>query len=142
MKRFTRKRSSIALPWERRGTLLERVAMFRRVRFIVLVVALVWGTAKVWEFEHTHDAINETRVTLAAVHQAVRNFRSDIGRCPQSIDELVGATRGGATYLRERPIDAWGRPIYVSCPGRFDPNDADVVSAGPQGSFFDDDNVM
>jgi hypothetical protein len=44
--------------------------------------------------------------------------------------------------LRRAPTDGWGRRLFLRCPGRFDPDSVDVVSAGPSGDFFVDDNVL
>jgi hypothetical protein len=55
--------------------------------------------------------------------------------------ELVHPPRSGVRYLDEEPLDAWGQPLWVRCPGRYDEDDADVVSAGPSGNFLNDDNI-
>ncbi|MEZ4246678.1 MAG: hypothetical protein R3B99_00330 [Polyangiales bacterium] len=47
----------------------------------------------------------------------------------------------GAAFLARAPTDGWGHRLFLRCPGRFDPDSVDVVSAGPSGSFFVDDNV-
>lgn len=104
---------------------------------ILLVVALgVAGLARARaeRWRRTRLAIDETRRALAA-------FRREYGRCPGSLEELVRAGRPGRRWLREPPRDGWGRLLYVRCPGHFDPDDADVLSAGPDGDFFDAENV-
>jgi general secretion pathway protein G len=36
-------------------------------------------------------------------------------------------------YLAEVPLDAWGRVLRLTCPGRKDPQAFDVSSDGPDG---------
>jgi hypothetical protein len=54
---------------------------------------------------------------------------------------LAHPPRSGVNYLSEVPDDAWGRDLYFSCSGAESP-EIEVLSAGPNGSFLDDDNVM
>ena len=79
--------------------------------------------------------VRATRAGIAEVQRAVTAFRAEMGRCPRSTTELVHPPRVGARYLLEVPIDGWGRELYVRCPSPHDPNAAEVVSAGPSGSF-------
>ena len=56
--------------------------------------------------------------------------------------ELVHPPKAGAHYLNELPVDGWGRPLYVRCPGSTSHDVAEVISAGPSGSFMQDDHVL
>jgi len=58
------------------------------------------------------------------------------------VDELLHPPRSGRRYLRSVPLDGWGRAFWVRCPGRYDPDGADVVSAGPSGTLLADDNLQ
>lgn len=113
-----------------------------RVRLLpmaaVAVVALWAGAALAIE----ERAVAETRRTIDDVHRAIDAFRLDYGRCPTTMRELVHPPRTGADYLERAPVDAWGNPLWIRCPGRYDALGADVVSAGPSGNFLDADNVQ
>lgn len=101
-----------------------------------VVLALIARSA-----EHRQRVV-ETRATIAEIKRAISSFRADMGRCPQSIHELMHPPRSGRRYLRRIPVDGWERAFWVRCPGRYDPDGADVVSAGPSGSLLDDDNIQ
>lgn len=88
------------------------------------------------------ERVRDTRAASARIKRAISAFRADLGRCPHSLEELVHPPRSGRRYLHEIPVDGWGRPFFVRCPGRYDPEDADVISAGPSGSFLEDDNIQ
>ena len=137
-----RESSTIALPWESRGMWLRELVTGPRVRLIpiaAVVVLLGWaGTALAIE----EQAIDRTRQTIDDVHRAIDAFRLDYGRCPTTMRELVHPPRTGADYLEREPVDAWGNRLWVRCPGRYDAEGADVVSAGPSGNFLDADNVQ
>ncbi len=105
---------------------------------------LVGSAVTVWLVYRAADHEEKMRLTRHAileVHHAIEDFRADVGRCPRSQDELVHPPRSAARYLREIPDDAWGHRIFVRCPAFHDPDGADVISAGPSGDFFVDDNV-
>lgn len=138
----TRRKGGITLPWEQGGAWFRELLAGPRWKVALLIVVLgvaAWG---LWRAAAERARLRETRAAIAEVRRAIDSFRTDLGRCPRSVSELVDPPRPRRRYLREVPRDGWGRPLYVKCPGRFDPNGADVVSAGPSGSFFDDDNVM
>lgn len=141
MPRSRRSKRSIELPWERRSNVLGGLTVLRRWR-IGLLVALVGGGAYgIWREADHESRVRATRASIAEARRAVLAFRADIGRCPRSTVELVHPPRTGASYLNDAPDDGWDRPLWIRCPAKDDPNDVDVISAGPQGSFFDDDNI-
>lgn len=135
-------RPSVPLPWERRGRLWTSLLTGRRGLSAlgllggVTLLHLAWGVADRRERERI------TRASIAEVQRAVDAFRAEVGRCPHSTIELVHPPRSGAQYLSELPRDGWGHPLYVRCPGRRPRDTADIVSAGPSGSFSVDDNMM
>ena len=100
-----------------------------------LVLVLVGRSAERRERERA------TRAGIAEIKRGLAAFRNDLGRCPHSLHELIHPPRTGRRYLREVPVDGWGNTFFVRCPGRYDPNGADVVSAGPSGDFLEDDNL-
>jgi hypothetical protein len=132
---------SIALPWERRGAWARELVAGRRwkVALLLAFVALVlFAVAR--SAEH-RQRVHDTRAAIDDIQRAITAFRADMGRCPHTLDELLHPPRSGRRYLRHVPVDGWGRAFFVRCPGRYDPDGADVVSAGPSGSFLTDDNI-
>jgi hypothetical protein len=106
---------------------------------LLLSVAALLGGAY-WLGGRRADIL-ATRATLSEVSSAAESFVHDVGRCPRSLNELVHPPRSGVLYLHELPSDAWGRGLYLGCSGG-SPPEIEVLSAGPSGSFLDDDNVM
>jgi hypothetical protein len=43
--------------------------------------------------------------------------------------------------MNRTPTDAWGRALLLRC-STGERTEIEVLSAGPSGSFLDDDNVM
>ncbi len=136
-----RRRPSIALPWERRGAWLRGLVVGRRWRLVILLAAILGVLALVASSADQRQRERETRAAISEIKRAISAFRADLGRCPTSLHELLHPPRTGRRYLRHIPVDGWGRAFWVRCPGRYDPEGADVVSAGPSGSFLDDDNL-
>lgn len=134
--------SSLALPWERQGSWSRE--LISPARFRMAIAALV-GCAIAWAIFVSVDErekVRHTREVIAETRRALAQFREDMGRCPHALRELVSPARAGARYLREEPLDAWGNPLWVRCPGRYDLDGVDVVSAGPSGNFLVDDNIQ
>lgn len=142
---MTRRRSQgpvVLLPWEQRRAWFAELVVGRRWRGALGIAAVVFALVAVWRFAGHRARVRVTRATIAEVQRAMELFRTEVGRCPRSVVELVHPPRAGAGYLVEVPMDAWGRPLYVRCPGDR-PGDAGVVvSAGPSGSFSIEDSVM
>jgi general secretion pathway protein G len=107
------------------------------VRLVVAgVIALL---LMMWIRSHEERAagVRATRATITTAYDAVSAFRADHGGvCPKELGELLA---GG--YASEVPIDAWGRPLRLTCPGRRDPRGFDLASDGPDGVPFGLDRV-
>ena len=133
--------TNVTLPWERRGTAFRRFLRGPRWKIAVAAFALVGLAALVVDTADARGRLRRTRATIAEVHRAIALFRAQVGRCPRSTTELVHPPRSRTRYLREVPKDGWGRPLWLRCPGLDDPDGQDVLSSGPSGSFFVDDNI-
>jgi hypothetical protein len=133
---------SIALPWERRGAWMRELLAGRRWKVLLAMAALALLLYTAFRSAEHRSKVRDTRASITEIKRAIASFRADMGRCPHTIHELMHPPRSGRRYLRHIPIDGWGRAFWVRCPGRYDPEGADVVSAGPSGSFLDDDNLQ
>lgn len=135
-------RSKILLPWERVSFLRKLFKGDGRWKPWTLLPFLAFF---LWFFGHTVSERQKLRATQTMINQvqhAVFSFRNDLGRCPRSIAELVHPPNRDEGYLRQVPIDGWGKEFYFRCPGQNHKGEADVVSAGKSGSFFVDDNIQ
>ncbi|MFK7985276.1 MAG: type II secretion system protein GspG [Sandaracinaceae bacterium] len=140
-KRSSRARS-IALPWERRGAWLRELFAGRRWKVLLAVSLLGLALLVVARSAERRERERETRAAISKVKRSIGAFRNDMGRCPHNLHELMHPPRSGRRYLRHVPTDGWGRAFFVRCPARYDPEGADVISAGPSGDFLEDDNVL
>jgi type II secretory pathway pseudopilin PulG len=133
---------SIALPWERRGAWIRELLAGRRWKVMLLVVVGAAALLIVAHRAEQRQRQRETRTAIAEIKRSIAAFRADMGRCPHTLHELMHPPRSGRRYLRQLPVDGWGNAFWVRCPGRYDPEGADVVSAGPSGNFLVDDNFQ
>jgi general secretion pathway protein G len=118
----------VFFPWERRRGVFGAIgrARARLLILVVFVVLLIWV---VHRREENAAAVRATRATLTTALGAVSRYRADHGgACPKAPGDLLA---GG--YVRESPVDAWGRPLRLVCPGRKDPLGFDLSSDGPDG---------
>ena len=141
MARTRRWRRTIDLPWERSTDLSGGLALLRRWRLGVLLALPIVISVGVWKVAERDAKTRATRAAIAEVRRAALAFRADVGRCPRSTVELVHPPRTGVSYLNDLPPDGWGRALWIRCPAHDDVNDVDIISAGPRGSFFDEENI-
>ena len=123
-----RSESRVFFPWERRRGVFGILgrARVRLVAAIVLALLLiVWVRAR----EERAAGVRATRASIDGAFRAVGAYRADHqGACPKDLKELVEGN-----YARDVPIDAWGRPLRLTCPGRRDPKGFEISSDGPDG---------
>ena len=136
MQKRSHRPSRVFFPWERRRGVFGILGR-ARVRLVVAgVVVLVLIVAIRAREEHA-AGVRATRATITNAYESVAAYRADHGgACPREPSEL---TTGG--YSAEVPIDAWGRPLRLTCPGRRDPRGFDLASDGPDGIPFGLDRV-
>jgi general secretion pathway protein G len=136
MARRRQRDQTIWFPWERGGGLLRRTGLDRARPFAV-AIAMGLFVLLLGARERRKTGVRATRVTLAVVHAAVDTYRADHERkCPISLAAL--RTDG---YLAADALDAWGRPLRLTCPGRKDPEGYDLMSDGPDGEMGGLDRV-
>jgi Type II secretion system (T2SS), protein G len=142
MAKYSSKRSArLALPWERAHRPLRLFVSRRRFLPVLGFAALCGLVFTTYELGGQRADVQATRAMLAEVESATRAFLAELGRCPEDASELVHPPKSGTHYLSEPPLDAWGRAPHLRCePGEH--AQIEVLSAGPSGSFLDDDNVM
>ena len=134
--------SSVLLPWERKRAFLSELRSGRRWRALLFSFGGVLLIVAAFRVGDQRARVRQTRAGIAEVQRAIAAFRAEMGRCPRSKTELLHPPRAGARYLDEVPNDGWGRELYIRCPSPFEANEAHVMSAGPSGSFADDDNIL
>ena len=119
--------AKVFFPWERRRGLFGVLGR-ARVKLVALVVLLVAGALVIHSREERAAGIRATRATIDGAYNAVSAFRAEHGGCPRDFAEVVAAG-----YARDVPVDAWGRPLRLTCPGRRDPAGFEISSDGPDG---------
>ena len=129
-----RREQTIFFPWERRAGWLRLPWMRSRPLLAglgMVVVLTLFGMR-----ERNNIGERSTRATLFVVREGLDAFRADNKTCPTSLNAL--RDQG---YIHVKPIDAWGRPLVLTCPGRRNPESYDLVSYGPSGDMRGLDRV-
>jgi general secretion pathway protein G len=87
--------------------------------------------------ERRKTGVRATEAIIGVVRAGLDAYRADHERkCPASLDALKAEG-----YLAIDPVDAWGRPLRLTCPGRTDPEGYDLTSDGPDGEIGGLDRV-
>ncbi len=118
----------VFFPWEERGGVIGAIGR-RRARFALLAGLLTVAIVAIYANGERAAAIRATRASLTTTERALTAYRADhAGSCPRTVGDLV--PQG---YMRTEPVDAWGHPLRLECPGRRDPRGFDLSSDGPDG---------
>ena len=124
-----RREQTIFFPWERRGGFFRFPWMRSRALFAglgMIALLLFFGMRA-----RTDTGARSTRATMLVVREAIDGYRADHdGRCPASLAALESES-----YLEVKAVDAWGRHLVLTCPGRRNPNSYDLVSYGSTGDM-------
>ena len=118
----------IFFPWEGRSGLRRFLVLGRVGPAIALVLSLqfVWwvGTR-----ERTAAGERRTRVALHRVRNAVEAYLAEHDEgCPPRLEDVL-------PYLNQSqlPVDAWGQPFRLVCPGDHPGDRFILMSDGPDG---------
>jgi general secretion pathway protein G len=127
---------TIFFPWERGGGILRGRGM-ARAKLGALAVGMALLLLLLGARERRKTGVRSTMATIGAVRGSVDAYRADHERkCPPSLEMLKAEG-----YLGIDPIDAWGRPLRLVCPGQKDPAGYDLTSDGPDGEIGGLDRV-
>lgn len=137
-----RNESKLLFPWEYPGEgFLRRARTYARPALFVLLV--LFGLRAIGRVYTERRAVFVTHAIISTTLRAIEAYRADHGgNCPANLDALVATPDGARAYLRSVPVDGWGRMLRMQCPGRKNPTNADVSSAGPTGNFDDPTQIQ
>jgi general secretion pathway protein G len=106
------------------------------VAIIGLIAALI-GPNLMGRLERSKEEITKAQIEMLS--SATQSFMLDMGRFPNTLDELVNSTdpkwRGPYLSKLRLPKDPWGRDYQFKCPGDHGP--FDLYSLGPEGTLGD-----
>jgi len=136
MARRRQREQTIFFPWERAGGFFRKSGL-ARARPFAMFIAMGLLLSLLSARERRQVGVRSTRATISVVREAIDGYRADHERhCPPSLDALKGDG-----YLTIDPIDAWGRPLRLICPGWRDPSGYELMSDGPDGEMGGLDRV-
>lgn len=127
---------TIFFPWERPGSFVKRLGL-SRARILVAFAGFVGMFVLLGMRERDAIGVRQTRATIGVVAKGVDKYRADHeGKCPANLADLE---KDG--YIAFAPIDAWGQPLRLLCPGFSNTSGYDLLSDGPDGAFGGLDRV-
>jgi general secretion pathway protein G len=132
----------------RRGfTLIE--VMLVMVILVILASISVVAIGRITAKAH----INEAKLRVGALKEAIKLFNVDIGTFPTTQSglqalrscpaDISNQNKWGPTPYIETdvPLDPWGHPYQYSCPGRYNTDSFDLWSLGPDGQDNTSDDI-
>jgi general secretion pathway protein G len=119
---------------------------------MVLVILGLLASIVVYNLAGVGDRakVDATQINIKAIEGAIDLFRAQVGRYPESLQELMeapeneeDAKRWAGPYLKEssKLQDAWHEPFVYECPGQVNKNSFDLSSGGPDKDPGNDDDI-
>jgi general secretion pathway protein G len=120
--------SRLFFPWEgRRG--LKRFFRLGPLRPVLVLGFGLGFVVLLGVRERRAAGVRQTRATMLDVRRSVEGYLADHdGGCPPSLEKLSEISQKEGP-----PLDAWGRPLRLTCPGRFESAPYELMSDGPDG---------
>ncbi len=113
----------------KRHTSIKTGIVIKRIRFWSISVAIIMFVIFSTRSIDNDRRVKQAQIDISRIAHAVRLFRADFGRCPEDVSEL-SVPPEGTPYIT--PImDPWGHSYELMCPSRWDMEDVDVISKGP-----------
>lgn len=79
------------------------------------------------------------------IKMALGRYEIETGHFPRGLQDLLTQqptdTRWTGPYLDRMPLDPWGHDYIYYCPGKHNPGDYDLLSAGPDGKEGTEDDI-
>ena len=121
---------------------------------LVLVILMIIASLAVTAYGPIQRKayINATKTQVKAFKTPLEAYRLDLGDFPATAQGLE-ALREVPSGLRDQskwsgpyldsvvPLDPWGNPYQYECPGKYDENQPDIWSFGPDGIDNTDDDI-
>jgi general secretion pathway protein G len=90
--------------------------------------------------------LTKARADIHALAECLDNFKRDNGRYPTTSENIASLRKNPGnlpdwkSYLKEVPLDPWGRPYIYRSPGH-DGRDFDLICTGVSGQEGNADNI-
>jgi general secretion pathway protein G len=136
----------------KRSSLRNRAFTLLEIMLVVLIIGLLIGLA----VRQMGGKVNEAKIVAAkgAIEQTKTNllmYNAKCGRYPTTEQGLRALMTKPETEPRPRnwsqlddriPRDPWDKELFYVCPGKHNPKDFDLFSAGPDGNpDTEEDNI-
>jgi general secretion pathway protein G len=119
-----------------------------------IIVVLVGGVTISFVSKKEEARLNAAKADVKNYTTALDLFELDNGLYPTGEQGLQALStqptsqplavnwKGPYLFKTRIPSDPWGKPYIYKCPGTRNPDSFDLYSAGPNGIYGDDDDVI
>ncbi|MCL5271490.1 MAG: type II secretion system major pseudopilin GspG [bacterium] len=130
----------------------RRNAAFTMIEIILVVMIIMTLMAVVGPRlvgKGKQAKINATKIQMGNIKTALQEFEVNASRFPTTSEGLEALIKKPSDlddnewpgkYMDELPKDSWGQPFQYTCPSEHG-KDYDLVSAGPNKQFGDDNDI-
>ena len=117
---------------------------------VLTILSLLAGIVVPRLIERAKKArIIATQTQIASLANTLNIFALDNGHFPAGrngftdlLEKPRDAQNWSGPYIDRLPKDAWDHDFEYVCPGKKHPHSIDIISAGPDGQFGTDDDII
>ncbi|MFO1078425.1 MAG: type II secretion system major pseudopilin GspG [Planctomycetota bacterium] len=108
------------------------------IMVVVVILGLLASMVATNAFQHAKEAkIEIARTSVTTIEGAVEMYVLEVGRFPQSLQDLTARDVKGGPYLKSIDKDPWGSDFQL----RGDDKDFEVLSCGPDRNEGSEDDI-
>ncbi len=137
---FWRKKKYIFVIEPKKKETKKTGSRFVRIRNIVIIVVGLFLVISSVEYERHKIKRKQAALDIIRLNAMTEEFIWENGKCPESIESML-FSRGLGRNWEEEVTDPWGKKYEFVCPGRKNPDAADILSAGPDRDYYTLDDV-
>ena len=126
--------------WSRRCLRdVQRGFTLLEIMIVLAIMGLIVTAVSIKVFSQLKKAkVGVAKIGVKKIAEATARTMAGNGSvCPKGIDDLIAQ----GELSKSDAKDPWGTPYTFRCPGTQDPDGADVISAGPDKTAGNDDDI-
>jgi len=142
---FWRKNKFIFVIEPRKRKTRQAGGRFVRIRNVVIIVMALFTV--IWSVEYEKNKLKrrQAAVDILSLQETADEYIWENGKCPKGLKDLVRpssveAKKKQPNWMRAI-LDPWGNKYEIICPGKKYQGSVDIISAGPDKSYYTIDDV-
>jgi hypothetical protein len=138
---FWRKKKYIFVIEPKKKETKKERGRFVKVRGVLIALLALFIVVSSVEHEKNRLKRRQAAVDILRLRESADQYLWEHGKCPDGPEDLVKGGSAGGKKKMDGIVDPWGKRYELVCPGKKNIGTVDIISAGPDRSFYTVDDV-